>query len=92
MCSLFSLMFGFVDHQAAVATAQAVMQGLMDEENIDPTSTHEKEIECLWRGESAAPTDQPVDEKLLKQPNLEERLQQPISRRDMLRGNLSREP
>ena len=34
-----------------------------------------------------------ADEKeLLQRPTLEERMQQPISRRDLLRGNLSKQP
>lgn len=34
-CSLFSPMFEFADQQAALDTAQAVMQGLMNEENLE---------------------------------------------------------
>lgn len=38
MCSLFSPMFDFADHAAAVATAEAVMEGIMqpDQDAADP--------------------------------------------------------
>jgi len=88
MCSLFSPMFEFVDQQAAVATAEAVMQGLMEEENHEPVNMREKEIERIWRGEPEE--GEPVDEELEDGPTLTERLDQPISRRDLLRGRVVR--
>ncbi|MEA3413395.1 MAG: [NiFe]-hydrogenase assembly chaperone HybE [Pseudomonadota bacterium] len=42
MCSLFSPVFEFQDQEAAVATAGAVMEGLMDQGNRDGTPTHER--------------------------------------------------
>jgi [NiFe] hydrogenase assembly HybE family chaperone len=82
MCSLFSPVLEVEDQAAAVAVAEAVMQGLMDEENRDDTSMREGEIAHIWRGESQSeqePDPEP-DERLLERS---------ISRRDLLRGQLS---
>jgi [NiFe] hydrogenase assembly HybE family chaperone len=89
ICSLFSPMFEFADQAAAVATAEAVMQGLMDEENRDATSMREREIERLWRGEPA-PDKADLDQSD-ESPGLAQRLERPISRRQLLRGDFSRE-
>jgi len=87
-CSLFSPMFEFQDHETAVATAEAVMQGLMDEANRDTVSTREKEIMAAWNGrrtdeENPESFDDVEDEAPV---SLSERMQQPISRRELLRG------
>ncbi len=87
MCSLFSPMFEFADQQAAVATATAALQGLMEKENHAPVSMREKEIERIWRGESEE--DEPGGEDVADGPTLSERLEQPISRRDLLRGRVA---
>ena len=84
-CSLFSPVFEFGCQENAVATAQAVMAGLMDEENRDTLSMREKEVERIWRGEDE-PEQFPDDQELLATPSLEQRLETPISRRDLLRG------
>jgi [NiFe] hydrogenase assembly HybE family chaperone len=95
MCSLFSPVFEFSDQETAEATAEAVMQALMEPENRDSISTHESEIERRWRGEPEAPEDETstVKEAENETPavSLEERLDQPLSRRDLLRGRISRE-
>ncbi len=87
MCSLFSPMFEFVDQAAAVATAEAVMQGLMETENHAPVSMREKEIKRIWQG--APQEGGSVDEERQDAPTLTERLEQPISRRDLLRGRFT---
>jgi len=87
MCSLFSPMFEFADQPAAVATAQAVMQGLMQTENHAPVSMREKEIERIWHG--APQEGEPAHEERQDAPTLTERLERPISRRDLLRGRLT---
>ena len=87
MCSLFSPMFEFVDQQAAVATALAAMEGLMEKENHAPIGMREKEIERIWRGEPEA--DEPAGEDIDDGPTLSDRLEQPISRRDLLRGRVA---
>lgn len=84
-CSLFSPVFEFDGQEAAVATAEAVMDGLMDGGNREPLGMREKEIERFWRGDSE-PQEFPRDEELLSRPTLEEKLETPMSRRDLLRG------
>ncbi len=90
MCSLFSPVFEFADQQTAVATAEAVMAGLMAEENRDETSMREHEIERIWQGETVP--EEPSVEKPLAESTLEKRLEQSISRRDLLRGRFPTEP
>jgi len=94
MCSLFSPVFEFADQETAEATAEAAMQALMDPENRDSVSTHEREIERRWRGdpdaEAAADAAAPAEEP--PAPSLDERLEQPLSRRDLLRGRLAGDP
>jgi [NiFe] hydrogenase assembly HybE family chaperone len=95
MCSLFSPVFEFADQETAEATAEAVMQALMESENRDTVSTHESEIERRWRGdpeteegESSAMSDPEAEVPAV---TMEERLEQPLSRRDLLRGRISGE-
>jgi len=87
MCSLFSPVFEFQNQEAAVATAEAVLEGLMDTANRDVVSTREREILKIWRGEEgAAAAVADADGEAVSRPSLEERIQKPISRRDLLRG------
>ena len=91
-CSLFSPMFEFVDQEAAVATAEAVMQGLMNEENRDLTSMRDKEVARIWRGETEEQTPVEMDDAvILESSPVKERLHQPITRRELLRGHFLRE-
>ncbi|MCG7873948.1 MAG: [NiFe]-hydrogenase assembly chaperone HybE [Candidatus Thiodiazotropha lotti] len=87
MCSLFSPMFEFSDQQTAVTTATQVMLAIMNEENQDGLSTCESEINRRWHGE-AEEDETTTDES--SEPDrsvaISERLQQPVSRRDLLRG------
>jgi [NiFe] hydrogenase assembly HybE family chaperone len=92
MCSLFSPMFEFADQESAVATAEAVMQALMDEENRDEISTHEAEIQRRWNGEEDEVQDPDAAEQDESEtPGLSARMEQPLSRRDLIRGRLSPE-
>lgn len=85
MCSLFSPVFEFQDQAAAVATAKAVMENLMDAANRDDSSTREVEIRKIWSGgETTAGANAAGEED--DRPTLAERLDHPISRRDLLRG------
>ncbi|MCU7846192.1 MAG: [NiFe]-hydrogenase assembly chaperone HybE [Candidatus Thiodiazotropha sp. (ex Monitilora ramsayi)] len=92
MCSLFSPVFEFADQETAVATAEAVMTALMDEENRDDISTHEAEIQRRWYGEDETENDTsdavPDEAEAV---GLSDRLEQPLSRRDLLRGRLSQD-
>ena len=87
MCSLFSPVLQFTDHGAAVATAQAVMQGLMDEANRDETSTRAKEIERIWRGEPRSKEAGESESSI----SLSERIAKPMSRRALLKGEFLRD-
>ncbi|OOZ35993.1 [NiFe]-hydrogenase assembly chaperone HybE [Solemya velesiana gill symbiont] len=84
-CSLFSPMFEFADQETAVAAAEAVMAGVMDEENRDSISTRESEIARAWKGEQA-PDEIPENSVDTEAPTLTERMEKPISRRELLRG------
>lgn len=85
MCSLFSPVFEFENQEAAVATAEAVMEGLMDEANRDDVSTRESEIQKIWSGEDET-TGADADAEDANRPTLKERIEKPMSRREMLRG------
>ena len=102
-CSLFSPMFDFNDQQTAELTAKEALLALMDRENID-TASHNpsKEIEQIWAGEKPEPettknfdgSDKPsAIKKANKKPRkrLSERLNEPSSRRDFLRGSAFRD-
>lgn len=79
-CSLFSPVFEFEDQAAALATAEAVMEGLMDEANHEPSDICEADIARIWRGdmEAAEDADAPAP---APRPRA-------ISRRDLLCGRL----
>jgi len=83
LCSLFSPMFEFADHDAAVQTAKAVMQELMNTENIDDSGMQAQEIEDIWHGDSEVKAEPEATEA---KPRLSEKLEKPISRRDLFRG------
>lgn len=91
-CALHSPMSCFDDQASAIARAEDVLLNLMDEsQRVEPTQEEER-IEAFLRGEEMqAPEDEleenpiAVDEQA--QP-LSEKLQEPLSRRDMLRGLL----
>ncbi len=76
-CSLFSPMLEFEDQAAAVATAAEVMRGLQDKENREDLTLNEAEVRRAWQG---APEE--TDDK-----SLSDRMEQPISRRALLRLN-----
>jgi [NiFe] hydrogenase assembly HybE family chaperone len=87
MCSLFSPVFEFQNQEAAVVTAEAVLQSLMDETSRDEVSTHEREIRTIWNGTDASTAAvAPAGAEEANRPSLEERIRKPISRRDVLRG------
>jgi [NiFe] hydrogenase assembly HybE family chaperone len=75
MCSMFSPMFEFKTQARAVATAKAIMAALMDPANLEPTGI---------------PVPHEVGAPETTRPRLGERLHQPMSRRDMLRGAFAR--
>jgi [NiFe] hydrogenase assembly HybE family chaperone len=87
MCSLFSPVFEFQDQETAIVTAEAVMDQLMDEINQSDISTRQKEIESVWRGETQAEQMKEEVELDENRTTLKERVETPMSRREMLRGD-----
>jgi [NiFe] hydrogenase assembly HybE family chaperone len=88
MCSLFSPVFEFADQATAVATAEAAMDALMCVEHRDTVSTHENEIRRRWLGEDDEPESAHEPRRDQQRPPLRKRLEQPVSRRDLLRGEI----
>ena len=86
-CSLFSPMFEFVDHLAAYETASVVVKELMNEENVDDTSTHSSQIEEIWNGHSDIDTE--INPNMPINDNAEHDKEKTFSRRDILRGSMS---
>jgi [NiFe] hydrogenase assembly HybE family chaperone len=98
-CSLFSPMFEFENQEAAELTAKAALIALFDDDNEDIASQHPaQKIEKIWNGEAIDTTqkanfdDIQIDELkacLDETTSLEEKLQEPISRRQFLQGKIS---
>ena len=86
MCSLFSPVFEFKDQETAVATAEAVMNELMDEKNQSDISTRQEDIESIWKGEKTLEEVEQAVEEDENRATLKERAEAPMSRRQMLRG------
>ena len=98
-CSLFSPMFEFENQEAVELTAKAALIALFDGDNEDIASQHPaQKIEKIWNGEAVDTTqktafdDIQIDElkaSLDETKSLEEKLQEPISRRQFLQGKIS---
>jgi [NiFe] hydrogenase assembly HybE family chaperone len=90
-CSLFSPMHPFHSHALAVETAQMVMQSIMMAENRSEISTHSHEIERVWRGEGSEQPNEVTDQQAEVEDSvsLTERLEMPLSRREILTGLFS---
>jgi [NiFe] hydrogenase assembly HybE family chaperone len=86
MCSLFSPVFEFENQAAAVATAEAVLTGLMDEASRAEDGTREGEIRRIWNGAAGTGSADAAGGGEAPRAALEERIRKPISRRDLLRG------
>jgi len=85
-CPLFSPMFEFADDQAAVETAQAVLEQLMNPDNLDSGDLSVGEIESIWRGDSENSADGEAPDAGAE-PSAETATPA-ISRRQLLRGQL----
>jgi len=95
MCSLFSPMFEFGDQQAAVDTANSVLEEMMQADNRGSLSTHQKTIGTLCRDEQGMLTDNnknvgiPADTEnsnmALDEPRLDHEPGLAMSRREFLR-------
>ncbi len=100
MCSLFSPMFEFSDDDAAVETASVAINELMNVENVEETDIDSQQIANIWNGVEPHPdkvanadTDNTQHKATSKKPrrSLKEKMEQPISRRQLLRGAVSEE-
>jgi hypothetical protein len=69
------------------------MDAVMDEANNDGISTRAKEIESIWSGEAPAPDNGDTEPLTTSTPkkSLSERVAEPISRRELLRGSFLHE-
>ncbi len=94
-CSLFSPMFEFEEQAAAELTAHEALSAIMNEDNVDIESQRrDNEITQIWAGEKPAPDK--TDSLFTRQDNtaegeqktLSERIKEPTSRRDFLRGKV----
>ncbi len=85
-CSMFSPMFDFADHEAAVETAEAIVAGMFKEEN--------KEV---LEGQDLSPKEEVENDELGVMETVvegaqamgsiaKENLEKPLSRRELLRG------
>jgi [NiFe] hydrogenase assembly HybE family chaperone len=87
-CSLFSPVFEFESQAAAVATAEAALRAVMDADNGDAASEGSTSVKWRHRGrpesEPAARSDRNGAENA--DPSLGERMDRPMTRRDLLRG------
>jgi len=87
MCSLFSPMFEFADNDAAVETAECAIRELMNIENVEESDIDSSQLEAIWNGTEEHPDKVAAKEKAAAtQLSLEEKMEQPISRRQLLRG------
>ncbi|WP_051301679.1 [NiFe]-hydrogenase assembly chaperone HybE [Sedimenticola selenatireducens] len=86
-CSLFSPMQPFDSQELAVATAQEIMRGLMLEENRSEVVTRSREIAEAWAGGNELATDTETESVPLEEgPGLSERLETPLTRRELFTG------
>ncbi|MDQ6970951.1 MAG: [NiFe]-hydrogenase assembly chaperone HybE [Mariprofundus sp.] len=95
-CSMFSPMFEFESHEAAVITAEAIVPGLFNEQNKEvlearnfdgsPASEHSNKTDLSSKSLPATILEgvQVVSEAT------KQSLDQPLSRRDLLRGSFLR--
>jgi [NiFe] hydrogenase assembly HybE family chaperone len=95
MCSLFSPMFEFADNDAAVETAEVAIRELMNDENIEQNDIDSAQLEAIWDGTEEHPDKIAAREAAAKakaeappRKPLKERMNEPVSRRRLLRGAL----
>ncbi len=98
MCSLFSPMFEFSDQAAALETAEVALRELLNEAHVETADIDSEQIANIWNGTEAIPQDdaelsaenlsEAEKHTILQQPTLEQKISQPLSRRELLRGAL----
>lgn len=102
MCSLFSPMYEFADNDAAVDTAKFAIKELLNADNVEQIDIEAELIEDIWNGTEEIPEEFKPDKNpeavvetmsdeekqvILDKPTFAEKIEKPISRRDMLRGS-----
>lgn len=89
-CSLFSPMQAFDSQALALATAAEILRGLMQTENSSGISTRSREIAEAWGGDQVPASDGELHATELdpaeQGPTLSERLESPVTRRELLTG------
>jgi [NiFe] hydrogenase assembly HybE family chaperone len=85
MCSLFSPVHQFEDQAAAVATARACLEAIMDDDNHDACGFDQRQVERIWRGEAVAPAAGEMPEGA----STGEGKHRGLSRRTFITGRLS---
>ncbi|MES9934717.1 MAG: [NiFe]-hydrogenase assembly chaperone HybE [Candidatus Sedimenticola sp. PURPLELP] len=80
--AIHSPMNGFPDHPSAVDTAGQFLRDLMDEEMQVEADPEGERLQRFLQGEEMSREEEPTEETT----GLDEKLQQPVSRRDLLRG------
>jgi [NiFe] hydrogenase assembly HybE family chaperone len=95
MCSLFSPMFEFTCNDAAVETAEIVIKELMNIENVEEADIDSTQLEAIWDGTEEHPDKIAAREAAAKakaeappRKPFKERMNEPVSRRRLLRGAL----
>jgi [NiFe] hydrogenase assembly HybE family chaperone len=89
MCSLFSPMFEFADDASAVETAHVIMRELMQAKNQDEAHIQPQQMEAIWNGDELPELDSETPatpDTKQQRPRISERLEQPLSRRQLLSG------
>ncbi|WP_078487864.1 [NiFe]-hydrogenase assembly chaperone HybE [Solemya velesiana gill symbiont] len=85
---IYSPMNGFPDHRSAVGTASAYLRDLMDESLQVETDIEEERLQRFLDGGEMV-NDHEADDAETEAVPLSEKIEQPVSRRDLLRGLFS---
>jgi len=85
-CSMFSPMFNFENHEAAVATAEAIMEGLFDQDNKELLQPQMLDDEKLNINKETNISEDMLEGVWVVSEVVRQNLDRFISRRDLLRG------
>lgn len=89
MCSLFSPMFEFGDQETAEATAMAALDALFEQD--EETSSAEREMDMIWRGERPEETVPVTEADEVADHPVADNEPRTLNRRAFLTGSLDRE-
>lgn len=85
-CSMFSPMFEFADHDAAVQTAEAIVAGMFKEENKEVLEGQDFNTEEKLEDNKLSMMENVVEGVESMGALAKENLEKPLSRRELLRG------